>query len=339
MVVLYHAFARWHEIVPYGSDYKLFFGVGWLGVQLFFLISGFVILMTLEKCSEFKGFIYRRWLRLFPAMLFCSVVIYLTAPFFIERPAGEPAFSSLFPGLLFMEPSWLKIISGHPVTPLEGAFWSLYVEFKFYIIAGLIYYNFGRSRLVVYLTVLSLFGLLCVWLSKDGSAPYYIQLVAKVGTSLSLQHFGWFAAGAAVYIYTQSKNAGWLFAACGLAAFSSLFVRFGFLSATLTAFMVSVLFMGSVVTPLIRRIFEHRVFQFFGFISYPLYLVHENFMVASVIKLGNIGWDVPRFFYPLVPIAVLCLFSFYCAKYVEPNLRTILAGALGRRRQRAFENP
>ena len=71
LVVFYHAYTRWSDIVPYGARYAHFpvAQLGWLGVELFFMISGFVIYMTLEKCRSFGEFLYRRWLRLFPAML------------------------------------------------------------------------------------------------------------------------------------------------------------------------------------------------------------------------------------------------------------------------------
>ena len=81
LVLLYHAFSRWTELVPYGNDFADFplFRFGYLGVELFFLISGFVILMTLEKFNSFTEFMYHRWLRLFPAMLICSLFVFFTA--------------------------------------------------------------------------------------------------------------------------------------------------------------------------------------------------------------------------------------------------------------------
>src|SRR3990172_280603 len=84
LVILYHSFARWPEIVPYGDQFSNFFlfHSGWIGVQLFFLISGFVILMTLDKSIGFKNFITKRWLRLFPAILIATILIYFSASFF-----------------------------------------------------------------------------------------------------------------------------------------------------------------------------------------------------------------------------------------------------------------
>src|SRR5208282_3694588 len=89
-VVLYHSYSRWPDLLPSAARYEkvpLFFYGGY-GVELFFMISGFVILMTLQKCKSFDSFMFRRWARLFPAMLICSVFIYLTAPLLPERPLG-----------------------------------------------------------------------------------------------------------------------------------------------------------------------------------------------------------------------------------------------------------
>ena len=50
LVFLFHAFARWPTIVPYRNVYADISCVkyGWLGVELFFMISGFVIFMTVS---------------------------------------------------------------------------------------------------------------------------------------------------------------------------------------------------------------------------------------------------------------------------------------------------
>ena len=49
---------------------------GDLGVNLFFLISGFVIFMSLNKSLNFLTFIKKRYFRLFPSMLFASLLYF-----------------------------------------------------------------------------------------------------------------------------------------------------------------------------------------------------------------------------------------------------------------------
>lgn len=77
-------------------------------------------------------------------MLICSALILFTSSYFSERPAGIPTWVSLLPGLTFVEPEWWAMILGHPVHGIEGSFWSLYVEFKFYIFAACVYYWRGE---------------------------------------------------------------------------------------------------------------------------------------------------------------------------------------------------
>ena len=106
MVVLYHYFARWTppdhaaNLYPYGPVLRDAFSFGYLGVNFFFIISGFVIGMTLERCKTPGEFFVRRFARLWPAMLACSIITFAglslvpAAPF--PARAADPV-----PGLLF----------------------------------------------------------------------------------------------------------------------------------------------------------------------------------------------------------------------------------------------
>ena len=327
MVIGFHAYARWPNLVPYGNQYESLFSMGWLGVQLFFLISGFVILMTLEKCQDFKGFIFRRWLRLFPAMLFCSIIIFVSAEFFHERPAGPPSLISLAPGFLFIEPSWLKAVTGQPINPLEGAFWSLYVEAKFYFIAGILYFSRGHLRMLRVLLSLSVIGFALQYLGENINHPY-AKMLWKFAETTSLKHFGWFAAGAAAYLYAKTKEKSWLIMACISSAYCSIFLCAPNLPATLLALAVSGFFILALVYEWPKKILCNPFFQFFGFISYPLYLSHENTMIAAIIKIGSLWPELPGYLYPIIPIIGLSYFSYLCAKYVEPATRDALRNTL-----------
>ncbi|MBV8474028.1 MAG: acyltransferase, partial [Hyphomicrobiales bacterium] len=160
LVLLFHAYARWPNLYAYGDE---FVGYKWLntgsaGVHLFFVISGFVILMSLEKAETFTSFLYRRWIRLFPAMLVCTILIVSTAPLFANRPNGDIGHFDWLPGLtLIGDEAWRSLL-GPNVKDIEGAFWSLYVEVYFYVIFGLSFFLVGRRRsLYVLLVLYSLF--------------------------------------------------------------------------------------------------------------------------------------------------------------------------------------
>ncbi len=325
MVISFHAYVRWPGIVPYADQFSNIFilKTGGLGVQLFFLISGFVILMTLEKCSGFNEFIFRRWLRLFPAMLICSIFIFLTANYFIERPAGLPGYIDLIPGLTFIEPKWFSIISSIPLNGLEEAFWSLYVEVKFYVFAAFIYFWKGRNKLILALLIAWLFSLSINYLSQYFTNEY-LHIAHKILNALSFKYFGWFSSGASFYVFHKTKKSQWLYLAIGISIASSIFVKDLNWQWATVAFTISSFFAFSVINKKIQHLLSRKLIVFFGFISYPLYLIHENMMIAIIAKMGKIDIGIPFFLYPLPPVLFLSAIAYIIASYGEVNTKIII---------------
>jgi peptidoglycan/LPS O-acetylase OafA/YrhL len=333
-VIVFHAFARWPELVPYGQTYASFplFAKGWLGVELFFMISGFVILMTLERCDTFGGFLYRRWLRLFPAMLFCSVLIFASAPLFPERPAGAPTWPSLLPGLTLVQPwVWRHLFGEFP--ELEGAFWSLFVEVKFYLLVGALYFLAGRK--VAILGVVLLFAVSAL-LSSVALPAIPFARAAKTANELSdARLFGWFAVGALFYDYLRTGSARTFGAAAGVAILAAAALPDASIGSKAAAVGVAALFAASFADTRLQRICSHRAMLFVGFVSYPLYLLHENMTVAMIAKLGPIAPHVPGLLLPILPIACVVALSWFVARHVEPRLARVIRGAVALRRRGA----
>lgn len=327
LVIFFHAYSRWPTLVPYGDKYAMFpiFKLGWVGVQLFFLISGFVIFLTLDKTESFKSYIYKRWLRLFPAMLIASILIYFTAPMFSERPTGQPQLLDVLPGITFIEPYLWSRILGLELVGLEGAFWSLYVEFKFYIIAGIIYFFCGRKYLAPSLFLIFVCSIL-ISIVHSTSDILIMKNAYKVSRLLSLEHFGWFAAGASFYLHHQSKKGSWFIFALGISFLASIYIGKDSVHTKIAALMVFGLFAISLKSILIQNLLQNRFLLFLGFISYPLYLIHENSMISMIIQMPtNISW-LPSFFYPFIPISILSLISYIVAKKCEVIVRKKIEG-------------
>ena len=91
-VILYHYTSRYNDLYQHKSTYLLNFTLGRLGVQLFFIISGFVIFMTLERCSNIKQFIIKRMSRLYPAYI-VSVTLTFTIVSFVGLKGREASIS------------------------------------------------------------------------------------------------------------------------------------------------------------------------------------------------------------------------------------------------------
>jgi len=330
LVILFHAYARWTALVPYGELYSeiFIFKFGWLGVQSFFMISGYVILMTLENSKDRKDFLYRRWIRLFPAMLASSFIIFITSYFFVERPNGQPNWQSLLPGLTFIEPGWWALALGHPIVSLEGAFWSLFVEFKFYIFCSIIYFWSGRNALMW-----ALIGAFLLFVLTKIADNYFgfgvTKIFVKICENLSFQYFGWFFSGAAFYIYMQKKTAAMLGIALSASFAASVVTANSDWSQFIAACIVALIFPVSQNFSVIQSLLGNKFIQFFGVVSYPLYLIHENMMVSIIIKLGSFNEFMGSILLPLPAIAVISFAAYLINKYVEPCVKFVLIKIAG----------
>jgi len=335
-VVLVHAYASWPRLVPYGDQLANFPLIqnGWLAVELFFLISGFVIFMSLDKSSDAKSFLLNRWVRLFPAMLICSALILLLSQFLPDRPQGPPTLAALAPGLLFLDPFWLSHF-GISAQSLEGTFWSLYVEVAFYVIVGVIYFVLGRRG-----ALLCIFSLFCIAVAlnilrselPDFANSFLVRKLLVISDHTGMIYFGWFLSGMLAYeAFVHRKRWSLLRGlAVGILAALTVFlstasVQGRTIHAEFPAIFVVLLFYATVASATMQRLISNRVFVFIGFVSYPLYLLHESPMIAGIVKLGRIFPSFPPLLLPILPIALLVALSWIVATYLEPALRSRLA--------------
>lgn len=311
LVICFHAYARWPKNLPYSDHFADFpiFKYGYLGVQLFFLISGFVILMSLEKSKKFSKFIYKRWLRLFPSMLIATFLIYMTANFFYERPAGLPKLISVLPGLFFIEPSWIKIITGINIELLEGAFWSLFVEFKFYVIFGLLYFFTGKKKAIV--------GIFSMFLLSMIAGKLRINELIYFSDLFSFEFFCWFASGALSYLYFIEKKKIYIMLSVIVCSLEIFKYRNDFHEIIFLVILSGTFFLP-VYFEKIRFLFKNSLVQFFGLVSYPLYLIHENAMVSMICKINKNSDTIPHILLPIIPMIILSVISYFIVKIVEP---------------------
>ncbi|WP_353663228.1 acyltransferase [Hydrogenimonas sp. SS33] len=326
LVVAFHAYARWPEIVPYAHRFEeiALFKYGWMGVQLFFMISGFVIFMSLDNSKGILNFVKKRWLRLFPAMLTVTLLVYMTLPLFPEGPTKHADPVDLIPGLTFIShtiwSAWLHI----PVKSLEGPFWSLYVEFEFYVIAALTYFLIGRNFLI---PILVTFYTLALFSSFSHHLPHseVLATVKNISETLSFEHFGWFATGAAFYLFYTERKKKWFYIGWAIGLLSVLILRDAATPVPLLfGLSLLLIFSFSLITPFIQKFLNRKLLLFFGFVSYPLYLMHENAMVALIVKSGKHFPWLPDFLHPFVAVALLLPIAYVIARYIEPKLKNLL---------------
>src|ERR1700761_1982655 len=75
-VLLFHFTEKWTDLYPYKVAFNHIFSFGYLGVNFFFMISGFVISYSLENTPDPSSFFRNRLSRLVPPMLLCTLLTF-----------------------------------------------------------------------------------------------------------------------------------------------------------------------------------------------------------------------------------------------------------------------
>lgn len=325
-VIGYHAYARWPELLPYVNitQHIPVFSFGWLGVELFFMISGFVIFMTLDKSESYISFLKKRWLRLFPAMLIASLLLFFAGGLYPEWSAMTPHVKNLLPGLIFTNPETLTQITGIEFKSMAGSFWSLYVEAVFYLIIGLIYFTLGRKYCLP--------GLLVPMLLLSGASvlkslghPLLVDVVSKFG----FIHYAWFMVGCLVYERMHGRDKAFHYAIVVFALLInfSYFIKNAGIITVIPLLIVMLFFIASFYSRMLERILSLRFLTAIGFASYAFYLIHENLMIATLIKINvHIKNEFVMLLMPIAVATVLYYIAWFISKYAEPALRNLLKG-------------
>ena len=109
-----------------------------VGVQGFFVLSGYLVYASLERSSSLTEYAEKRFRRLYPAYAFvilaCVVAALIASPVAREDLMGVARYTGwnlIFAN--FMEPSLPGIFLDNPTTEVNGALWTLKIEVMFYI--------------------------------------------------------------------------------------------------------------------------------------------------------------------------------------------------------------
>jgi peptidoglycan/LPS O-acetylase OafA/YrhL len=308
-VVLFHFTTRFGELFHPISHPAVNVSYGHYGVNLFFIISGFVIFMTLEKTSRPMDFVVSRFSRLFPAYWF-AIALTFSITHLLGLPEKLVDIQAAIGNLLMLHGLF-------KVPHVDGVYWTLEVELLFYFGMFLLY-RLGMLRQIHQV----LFGLMVLrvvyfvlehWLG--------INLPWVMFRLLILQYIPWFALGIAIYLAASQRDpTSWRWpvftaasAALTLALTESLFV--GLLS---MAFAALVWLAAAGRLTLLR----HGPFVWLGTISYPLYLLHENIGWSMLLQLGRVGLSTNMAI--LVTLTTILILASAVTRWVEqPAMRWI----------------
>lgn len=140
------------------SMYSAFAKLGWVGVDIFFVISGYLITKMLinrpiHNLSDYKTFVIKRAWRLLPAYVFCLLVFTTIAVLLV--PSSKVLNNSLH---LWTMSSNIQSAFIHRTALMDGHFnlvhfWSLALEWHFYLVLPILIYCLKSIRLVAILLI------------------------------------------------------------------------------------------------------------------------------------------------------------------------------------------
>ena len=334
LVVLFHFFAGFaspgHKLAVRFLDAgllpetgKAMAGYGWIGVEIFFVISGYVIAISAHG-SRALPFARRRVLRLWPAALLCA-----TLTLAVLWP--------LDPRLVHLDEYWRSAVLWPWGEYIDGSYWTLAVEGVFYALVALSLL-LGRGRDLIDWVAMGI-GL--------ASALYWITGANVPGISLRdeqlllLTHGCYFALGILLHRWHGGQRGPWtiaMFILMAVPALLQIIVRNGStaygigtaidwkvaVSIFLLAFGVVAL--SPTIQPALERVLPRRPVLLLGLATYPLYLIHQTVGLVMIVTL--VRWGMPYVAAALTALVCLTALALAIAAWAEPWLRALMSRAL-----------
>ena len=339
-VVFYHfGFWSWayHKSTPYIIlEGRVFFpeltsiaSSGWVGVEIFFVISGLVIFNSASG-SDASTFFVKRFLRLWPAAAVCAC---LTAVFLLLNSAAP----------ITVAIAVAKTVTFWPFYGwVDAVYWTLGIEIAFY---GLVFFLLlvGAPRFIETIIVCIGIASISYWLWTLTSAllaerPSISFLSERLTQLLLLQHGIYFALGG---LMQAAQKGGWTVVRVLLALAFTIMGIFPIIAksledAKLTGLDLSEMAPAAIWLIALLLIFcSDRIDSFVdklpnrmkaiiervGLATYPLYLVHT--VVGSIIMKFAIDFGATEYVALLIGFLCVSAFSFGTI-YIEKAIRRVL---------------
>ncbi len=259
---------------------------GNLGVQLFFIISGFVIVQSLYN-NSLKEFVIHRFLRLFPIFWILCTATYLIT--LIIPNTATVSFSEYLRSMTMFGDLFNKIVGYTRL--IDPSYWTLTVELLFYIGIGIFVYRYSPRNIRYFFGTWLMFSLISFLLYIDHN--FYIKL-------LLVRHASYFAFGGALALITlkQAKNLyekyfDWilLFSSAVYAiyihprALEPYYTVNQLDTKIITVLHVIFFIAVPILVYLSSRVTKTKtiyVLSILGGITYPLYLLHQKIGNATI---------------------------------------------------------
>jgi peptidoglycan/LPS O-acetylase OafA/YrhL len=314
-VMVFHYTVRWAppfapvDYYRYSTAYPPALEVLRYAVHIFFVISGVVITMTLYRCKGPLDFAFRRFARLFPVYVVAASVSFVLTRLFL--PDFAVSFTDYLKNLTMLAANF----GGRYV---DGVFWSLAVEVKFYFWMAISYWLL-KDRFWVGAIAVAVAGMVIdrVWhgfADKVLIQPYVSFFLWGIALRLTL--------------FEKKMRAGLLTAIVGLIAYALNWQAITLMEQpSLIANLFVLAMVGVFVVTIVVRTFALPFLALLGRWSYALYLIHENIglMIIRALKHAGAADLVAQVCAALGCIGASALLFYLLERPTERWLRSVFA--------------
>jgi peptidoglycan/LPS O-acetylase OafA/YrhL len=268
----------------------------WSGVDLFFVLSGFLIggtlLQHVDSRNYYSTFYIRRAARILPLYLllfFLLVVVIYWAPNFIKRTSG--GHLPLWSYLTFTQ-NFLYAARERFHDPWIDVTWSLAVEEQFYIALSLLVRNLNRKKLAILAGGLVLLAPILRFYSSHYMVGYLLPLHRADSLMLGvLLALAWQSENGKEFLHQHARVFRW---SCFLLFLGAAYLTYRHteIGDALGHFWLALFYCNIVILALIQtyperrlNLFNNRILEWFGLRSYGLFLFHKPAQILIILVI------------------------------------------------------
>ena len=308
----------------YGIEHSSKWGFGQYGVQLFFVLSGFLITDILLKNKEAKGkwnvignFYARRILRLFPIYYLLLLYLIVVKDVFVIDNIGW--FASYTVNIkLYLEGDLVDVWSNH--------LWTLSVEEQFYLIFPILFLFIPKKKELWLPCLFLVLAIAFKQMSVFSSQSKYLLTIAQtdmLGIGILLGIVKNRKVNLFTSITTKSAKIVMIMtlSLCVIIYYmksENSFIVGSFIYLMIIAFGLLVANTVDGFGGIVGKILNISFFQYLGKISYGLYLYHKVIPLSLLIILNKLDITIENIIlYYVVNLSILFVVSHFSWKFIE----------------------
>ncbi|MGB8984970.1 MAG: acyltransferase, partial [Anaerolineales bacterium] len=316
LVLIWHYMPRGSAITPEFLITST--GLFWSGVDLFFVLSGFLIagilLQNVNSKSYFSTFYIRRAARIIPPYLVIFAVLVIViywAPEVLRQSSGKPL--PLWSYMTFTQ-NFLYAAREKFNDPWIDVTWSLAVEEQFYIVLSLLVRNLNRKKLLILAIALIVVAPILRFYAPNEMVAYLLPFhradSLMLGVLLALT---WQWEKGQEFLYKHASIFRWscflLFLVVAYLTYRQTWIVDAWGHLALALFYCNFIVLALIQNDKVGRFnpFNSRVLEWFGLRSYGIYLFHKPVQILVPLI---VGWLLHAAVSPWIVISIYTIVLF-----------------------------